>query len=221
MLRHDHKDYGLITSQAMAFSTTTGHLISSGTSRSGLCSNRFRYARALPSLIPAASPGRRRRSSICMRSRRAADPVVVVPDKVFLAQGLKTADRKPYDCSDLKGKVVLALNVASLDDRADEYYKKLVEWHDKYKDRGLEILAFPNNWYFGQEEPWPVEEVKEHVQKKYGVKFTVMDKSDIDANPILKVGFKPSLSTLRFFRVKISFPAPFHNPGIIFACFSS
>lgn len=122
-----------------------------------------------------------------MRSLRGADLIVAIPERVYMAEDLKTWDWKEYDCSQLKGKVVLAVNVASLDEAADYHYGLLVEWYKRYRDRGLEIMAFPNNWHFQQLEPWPVAKVKEHVEKKYGVEFLIMNKSDIDANPIFRL----------------------------------
>lgn len=56
-------------------------------------------------------------------------------------------------------------------------YTQLVALHEKYKS-DLEILAFPSN-EFGAQEPGAPDEIREFVNK-YGVKFTMMEKTNVN-----------------------------------------
>merc|ERR1719223_2159844 len=44
-----------------------------------------------------------------------------------------------------------------------------------YGDNGLSVMAFPCN-QFGGQEPGTDEEIKQHVQEKYGITFDMMSK---------------------------------------------
>ncbi|CAG5104299.1 Oidioi.mRNA.OKI2018_I69.chr1.g1185.t1.cds [Oikopleura dioica] len=48
-----------------------------------------------------------------------------------------------------------------------------------YGDQGLSVMAFPCN-QFGGQEPGTDEEIKEHVQEKYGVTFDMMSKINVN-----------------------------------------
>jgi glutathione peroxidase len=50
-----------------------------------------------------------------------------------------------------KKKAYLFVNVASKWGLTDRDYKQLVQIHKDWKDKGLEILAFPCNQFMGQE----------------------------------------------------------------------
>ena len=66
----------------------------------------------------------------------------------------------------------------------DSNYQGLVELAKEYEKQGVKIIAYPCN-QFGGQEPGTNKEIKE-FQKQYGVKFTVMDKIDVngdDADP--------------------------------------
>lgn len=91
------------------------------------------------------------------------------------------------DISTLQGKVLWVINVASEDDESDAKYAHMVRMHDTYHSAGLEILAFPCNWY-GQKEPGDNEDIAAHVKEKYGVRFHMMSKGDIEENPLFGMG---------------------------------
>uniref|UniRef100_A0A7S3A3K1 Glutathione peroxidase n=1 Tax=Rhodosorus marinus TaxID=101924 RepID=A0A7S3A3K1_9RHOD len=96
-------------------------------------------------------------------------------------------DMQNLDFSSFKGKVVFAINVASKDTKSEKFYRLLVDLHDRYHAKGLEIVAFPCN-SFDQRELAGNEEVKKYVQEKYGVEFTMMAKSFLDYNPVFCLG---------------------------------
>ncbi|KAI5853992.1 thioredoxin-like protein [Tricharina praecox] len=85
---------------------------------------------------------------------------------------------EPLPMSQLKGKVVLIVNVASKCGFTPQY-KGLEELNQKYHDKGLEILGFPCN-QFGGQEPGTDEDIQNFCQTNYGVKFTMMKKVDVN-----------------------------------------
>jgi len=88
-----------------------------------------------------------------------------------------------------KGHVCIIVNVATKWGATDRNYRELVELHEKYgESKGLKILAFPCN-QFGNQEPGTNEEIKEFAQGKYGVKFDLFSKIDVNgdtAHPLWK-----------------------------------
>jgi glutathione peroxidase len=86
-------------------------------------------------------------------------------------------DGKEYDLSQLKGKVVMIVNVASKCGLTPQY-KGLEALYQKYKDQGFVIVGFPANNFNGQE-PGTNEEIKEFCATKYDVKFPMMSKISV------------------------------------------
>ncbi|KAF4038543.1 Glutathione peroxidase [Phytophthora infestans] len=80
--------------------------------------------------------------------------------------------------SKYKGKVVLAVNVSSKCGLTPTNYPELQTLYEKYKDEGLEVLAFPCNQFAGQE-PGAHEEIMEFV-KQYNVTFPFFEKHDVN-----------------------------------------
>ncbi|MCS4559020.1 redoxin domain-containing protein, partial [Shewanella sp. C32] len=64
---------------------------------------------------------------------------------------VKDAKGRDVNLSTYKGKVLLVVNVASKCGFTNSNYTQLTELYSKYKDRGLEILAFPCNQFLKQE----------------------------------------------------------------------
>lgn len=85
---------------------------------------------------------------------------------------------KPFDFSQLKGKVVLIVNVASKCGFTPQY-QGLEELYKKYQPQGLEILGFPCN-QFGHQEPGTDEEITSFCSLNYGVTFPVLKKIDVN-----------------------------------------
>ena len=72
---------------------------------------------------------------------------------------VSTIDGVPTTLGDYAGKVRLIVNVASKCGLTPQY-AELESLYRKYRDRGLEILAFPAN-EFGAQEPGTAAEIKE------------------------------------------------------------
>ncbi|KAF9647963.1 glutathione peroxidase [Thelephora ganbajun] len=87
---------------------------------------------------------------------------------------------KEYDFEQLKGKVVLVVNVASKCGFTPQY-KGLQALHDKYKDKGLVILGFPCNQFAGQE-PEDDASIATFCERNHGVTFPLMTKSDVNGD---------------------------------------
>ena len=89
--------------------------------------------------------------------------------------------------ADYRGKVLLIVNTASKCGFTPQY-EGLEALYRDYKDRGLEILAFPCN-QFGAQEPGDAAEIKNFCSLTYDVSFPLMAKIDVngdDADPIFK-----------------------------------
>ncbi len=86
-----------------------------------------------------------------------------------------------------KGKTLLIVNVASACGFTPQY-EGLQSMYEKYKDKGLEILAFPCN-QFGGQESGTNEEIKNFCDSKYNVSFKLFDKVEVkgeNASPLFK-----------------------------------
>lgn len=67
-------------------------------------------------------------------------------------------------------------------------YPELTELYEKYKTKGLEILAFPCN-QFGNQEPGSNEEIMQFACTRFKAEFPIFDKVDVNgdsAAPIYK-----------------------------------
>ncbi|KAL5525669.1 GPX2 [Sanghuangporus baumii] len=85
-----------------------------------------------------------------------------------------------YDFEQLKGKVVLIVNVASKCGFTPQY-KGLEALYQKHKDKGFVILGFPCN-QFGGQEPGSDAEIAQFCELNHGVTFPLMKKSDVNGD---------------------------------------
>ena len=90
---------------------------------------------------------------------------------------VKDIDGSEVDLSSYKGKVILIVNVASACGFTPQY-EGLQDLFERYKDKGLVILAFPCN-QFGSQEPGSNEQIKTFCEDKYSVSFKLFDKVDV------------------------------------------
>lgn len=77
-----------------------------------------------------------------------------------------------------KGKVVLAVNVASKCGLTPQY-EKLEALYREHKDRGFEIIGIPCN-QFMEQEPGSDEEIQAFVSSKYNISFPMSGKVDVN-----------------------------------------
>ncbi len=100
---------------------------------------------------------------------------------------LNDIDGKPVSLSQYKGKVVMLVNTASFCGNTPQY-ADMEKMYETYKQRGLEILAFPAN-NFGQQEPGTNEEIKGFCLTKYSVGFPLFSKISVkgdDKHPLYR-----------------------------------
>ncbi|KAI5655499.1 hypothetical protein M9H77_32686 [Catharanthus roseus] len=100
----------------------------------------------------------------------------------------KDAKGNDVDLSIYKGKVLIIVNVASQCGLTNSNYTEFTKLYEKYKDQGLEILAFPCN-QFGSQEPGNNEEIQQFVCTRFKAEFPIFDKVDVNganAAPIYK-----------------------------------
>lgn len=95
---------------------------------------------------------------------------------------VKKADGSSLPLSELKGKVVLVVNVASQCGLTPQY-EGLQALQEKYRDRGFTVIGFPCN-QFGNQEPGTDEEVQSFCSTQYDVDFPVMAKIEVDKEPM-------------------------------------
>eukprot|EP01111_Echinosteliopsis_oligospora_P014794 TRINITY_DN5674_c0_g1_i1.p1 TRINITY_DN5674_c0_g1~~TRINITY_DN5674_c0_g1_i1.p1 ORF type:complete len:194 (+),score=17.62 TRINITY_DN5674_c0_g1_i1:16-597(+) len=90
--------------------------------------------------------------------------------------------KETFDFSNLKGKVVLIVNTASQCGFTGQY-SALEDLNKKYKDQGLQVIAFPCN-QFGSQEPGSNDEIGQFCQVNYGVSFPVMSKIEVNGDSV-------------------------------------
>ncbi|WCL51293.1 glutathione peroxidase [Leptospira sp. GIMC2001] len=90
---------------------------------------------------------------------------------------VKNIQGKEIDLSAYKGKVVLAVNVASKCGFTSQY-ESLEAIYKKYKDKGFVIIGFPAN-NFGSQEPGSNDQIAEFCKLNYGVSFDMMSKISV------------------------------------------
>lgn len=91
---------------------------------------------------------------------------------------VKNAQGQETDLSQYKGKVVLAVNVASKCGFTPQY-EGLEKLHEKYASQGLVVLGFPCN-QFGAQEPGNDLEIQQFCKLTYDVNFPVMAKINVN-----------------------------------------
>jgi glutathione peroxidase len=118
---------------------------------------------------------------------------------------VKLADGSTQDLSAHLGKVLLIVNTASKCGFTPQY-EGLEKLHQEYKDKGLEILAFPCN-QFGNQEPGDADEIRNFCSLNYDVSFPLMGKIEVNGNeadPLWKY-LKSEKSGLLGSRIKWNF----------------
>lgn len=89
--------------------------------------------------------------------------------------------------SDYQGKALLIVNTASKCGYTPQY-AGLQKLYETYRERGLEVLAFPCD-QFGHQEPGTNDEIQQFCQLNYGVTFPVFARIEVNgpqADPLYK-----------------------------------
>ncbi|CAB4291734.1 unnamed protein product [Prunus armeniaca] len=111
-----------------------------------------------------------------------------VSEKSIHEFAVKDSRGKDVDLSLYKGKVLLVVNVASKCGFTDTNYTQLTELYNKYKDKGLEILAFPCNQFLKQE-PGTSKDAEEFACTRYKAEYPIFKKVRVngpEAEPVYK-----------------------------------
>ncbi len=95
---------------------------------------------------------------------------------------VKDIDGNDFSFSQLKGKKVMVVNVASKCGFTPQY-EQLEAIYEKYKDSGFIIIGFPAN-DFKEQEPGTNNEIKTFCTTTYGVTFPMMAKTHVKGDSI-------------------------------------
>ncbi len=88
---------------------------------------------------------------------------------------------QPADLADYRGRVVLAVNVAS-ECGLTPQYKALQALHTELAPRGFTVLGFPS-YDFGGEVPGCPDQIQSFCERNYGVTFPMFAKLQTKAGP--------------------------------------
>ena len=91
---------------------------------------------------------------------------------------LHTLAGDPLDPSELDGRAVLVVNVASRCGLTPQY-TGLEHLQERYGERGFTVLGVPCN-QFGEQEPGSAEEIQTFCSTTYGVSFPMTEKLDVN-----------------------------------------
>ncbi|KAG2569886.1 hypothetical protein PVAP13_7NG446400 [Panicum virgatum] len=94
---------------------------------------------------------------------------------------VKDSKGNDVELSRYKGKVLLIVNVASQCGLTNSNYTELGSLHQKYGDKGLEILAFPCN-QFGGQEPDTNEQIAEFACTRFKAEYPIFGKVDVNGS---------------------------------------
>lgn len=94
---------------------------------------------------------------------------------------------EPLPLEQYAGKAVLLVNTASRCGFTPQY-AGLQELWERYRDRGLVVLAVPSNDFLNQE-PGSAQEIKEFCEVHFGIDFPMTEKQKVigrDAHPLYR-----------------------------------
>ena len=91
---------------------------------------------------------------------------------------VNTLAGQPSSLSDLDGKTLLVVNVASKCGLTPQY-TGLEALQEQYAGRGFSVVGFPCN-QFGGQEPGSAEEIAEFCSTTYGVSFPMFEKVEVN-----------------------------------------
>ena len=86
-------------------------------------------------------------------------------------------DGSPLNLSEYKGKIIVAVNVASQCGFTKQYDDMQNIW-EKYQSKGVVMLGIPSN-DFGKQEPGTSKEIKNFCEAKFGITFPMTEKVSV------------------------------------------
>ena len=89
----------------------------------------------------------------------------------------KDLDGSSLSLSEYKGKIIIAVNVASQCGFTKQYEDMQNIW-EKYQSKGIVMLGIPSN-DFGKQEPGTSEEIKNFCEAKFGITFPMTEKVSV------------------------------------------
>ena len=98
-------------------------------------------------------------------------------EKLFFELNIKNINVEELDLTQLKGKTVLLVNVASKCGFTKQY-SDLQILYEKYKGQGLVVVGIPSN-QFGGQEPGTNQEIKDFCETNFNITFPMTDKVDV------------------------------------------
>jgi glutathione peroxidase len=104
-----------------------------------------------------------------------------VSAKGFYDLQVKNIEGKPFNLSDLKGKVTLVVNTASQCGFTPQL-KDLEELNKKYARKGLQVLGFPSNDF--RQDQGSNSEIASFAQNEYKITFPLMEKNPVTGDSI-------------------------------------
>ncbi|CAI8602975.1 unnamed protein product [Vicia faba] len=120
---------------------------------------------------------------------------------------VKDARGKEVNLGSYRGKVLLVINVASKCNFAEANYTQLTQLYSRYKDTGLEILAFPCNQFL-RKEPGTSQEAEDFACNTYKAEYPILGKIRVngqDAAPVYKYLKAQKCGSLGSKRIKWNF----------------
>ncbi|ORZ12671.1 thioredoxin-like protein [Absidia repens] len=126
--------------------------------------------------------------------------------KSFFDFTVKNIKNQDWNLNELKGKVVLVVNVASKCGFTKQY-AGLEELYQKYKDQGFVIVGSPCN-QFGSQEPGTEDEIQNFCTLNWSVTFPLTSKVDVNGDneaPVFKFLKESQPGILGLKRVKWNF----------------
>ena len=98
-------------------------------------------------------------------------------EKIAYDFNFKDLDGNPLNLSEYRGKVIVAINVASRCGFTSQYEDMQQVW-EKYRSKGIIILGIPSN-DFGKQEPGSNEDIKNFCEAKFGISFPMTEKVSV------------------------------------------
>ncbi len=97
--------------------------------------------------------------------------------KIAYDFNFKDLDGSVLNLSEYKGKIIIAVNVASQCGFTKQYEDMQNIW-EKYQSKGIVMLGIPSN-DFGKQEPGSSAEIKNFCEAKFGITFPMTEKVSV------------------------------------------